>query len=78
MVFFKYKSSLKINVFSTAFTFPVGQQGILPLRGFLLIVLYILVQHHSGVDGSDVWGCKVMPRVFICDNNFIDIVHRVD
>ena len=44
----------------------------------MLFLLYIFVQHHSGIDGCDVWGCKVVTGIFIGHDYLVDIVHRID
>lgn len=36
------------------------------------------IQHHSGVDGCDVWCCKVVYRILICHQDLADIVHRIN
>lgn len=40
--------------------------------------LDILIHHHAGVDGGNIWSRKIMSRIFVGDNNFVDIVHRIN
>ena len=39
----------------------------------MLFLLYIFVQHHSGIDGCDVWGCKVVTGIFIGHDYLVEM-----
>ena len=40
--------------------------------------LNVVIHHHSGIDGGYIWGCKILPRIFVFNHDLVDVFHWID